>query len=386
MDIYQVISKRVQTTPIDIQVNPAISSVPNNSESKKQGRKKYPLILMRKGKACLLLEEHEAFVWQLLQKGESLKDINIMYYFKYKKLGSDYIRFLINDWYKKGLLLGDKNFYENLLARSRIVSAINYNARIVNKIVDFLSFKVSIAGTDGVYSFLYRLLKALFNRTFFIVISTVAVIGLTYSLFFDKSGEVIFFESQHWLVNLLILLGINMLYIFVHESGHALAMKHYGLKVEEVGIRFFLGYPVFYVDSTSSWSLPRANRIVISAGGIIANLVTAGIIGGLKFFISNPVAGVILNQFIFVSLVSVAVNLIPFVEFDGYYMVIDLLNEPNLKARSLKVVEDLISEDKKVDLSDVKFLLVFAVLSVITSLVFIYLSMWFWVSGLDKIF
>ncbi len=118
----------------------------------------------------------------------------------------------------------------------------------------------------------------------------------------------------------------------IHESAHALACKRYGGTVREAGVLFILLAPLPYVDVTSAWRFDsKWKRIITSAAGMYAELFIAG---WAAIVWSRTDAGLLhqhaQNVMITASVVTVLFNANPLMRFDGYYILVDWLELPNL--------------------------------------------------------
>lgn len=122
----------------------------------------------------------------------------------------------------------------------------------------------------------------------------------------------------------------------LHEFGHAYLCRKFGGEVHTMGVMLLIFTPIPYVDATSSWSLrSRAQRILVSAGGMIVEVFVAAL---ATFAWANTAPGTLHNlayNMMFVASVSTLVfNINPLLRFDGYYILSDLLDIPNLHQRS----------------------------------------------------
>ena len=118
----------------------------------------------------------------------------------------------------------------------------------------------------------------------------------------------------------------------IHELAHSLVCKRFGGRVNTCGILMLLMIPMPYVDVTTSWRFDNKwKRILTSAAGMLAELFIAGIACYI-YAHSNPGplqyhAG---NVIISATLVTLMFNINPLMKFDGYYMLADFLEIPNL--------------------------------------------------------
>ena len=122
----------------------------------------------------------------------------------------------------------------------------------------------------------------------------------------------------------------------LHEFGHALTATRYGCRVSAMGLAIIVGYPMLYTDATEAWKLPsHRSRLRISMAGLGAELTLAA--WALLFWNLAEPGHLRDALFLFAGvtwLVSLAINISPFMRFDGYYLLMDLWGIPNLQTRS----------------------------------------------------
>lgn len=121
----------------------------------------------------------------------------------------------------------------------------------------------------------------------------------------------------------------------VHELGHAYAAKRQGLQVPTMGVAFMMMFPVFYTDTSEAWKLtdPKA-RFSISSAGILAELMLAVAATLLWSFLpEGPAKSAVFYVAAVSWITTLAVNLSPFMRFDGYYLLADWLDVANLQSR-----------------------------------------------------
>ena len=121
----------------------------------------------------------------------------------------------------------------------------------------------------------------------------------------------------------------------IHESGHMAANMHFNCRVRAIGISVIFLYPRFYSDTTDSWRLPRKQRLLVDAGGLLSEIICGGW-AALAWSYLPP--GNLQSTMFFIFAVSTAstilVNGNPLIRFDGYYILCDILNVENLMQRS----------------------------------------------------
>jgi putative peptide zinc metalloprotease protein len=103
-----------------------------------------------------------------------------------------------------------------------------------------------------------------------------------------------------------------------------------------VGVGWYWFSPIALVDTSDMWLASRASRIAVNLAGIAANLVLAGIATLIACLTSHAVVVAALWQFALVSYVLVLANLNPLLEYDGYYVLMDWIEGPNLRSHCLR--------------------------------------------------
>ena len=125
----------------------------------------------------------------------------------------------------------------------------------------------------------------------------------------------------------------------IHEFGHGLVAKRLGCRVPGMGVALLVLWPMAWTDVTDAWRLTtRHQRLLIDAAGVIAELVLA-VVASLAWSIlpDGPARGA---AFLLSSsgwIMTLVVNASPLMRFDGYFLLSDWLNEPNLQERSFAI-------------------------------------------------
>lgn len=128
------------------------------------------------------------------------------------------------------------------------------------------------------------------------------------------------------------IIGVKLL----HEAGHAAACRRFGGEVHVFGIMLMIFIPMPYVDTTSSWGFRSpARRAFVGAAGMIVELFVAALAVFVWAATGPGTLHSLAYNVIFVASISTLLfNANPLLRFDGYYILSDLLEIPNLQARS----------------------------------------------------
>ena len=131
--------------------------------------------------------------------------------------------------------------------------------------------------------------------------------------------------------------GVTLTVVKVlHEFGHAFTAKRYGCRVPAMGVAFLVMWPMAYTDTNEVWKLAdRKQRLSVAAAGIVTELTVAAwatlLWGLLPEGMPKAIAFMLATT---VWVASIAINSSPFMRFDGYFLLSDWLDIPNLHGRA----------------------------------------------------
>lgn len=122
----------------------------------------------------------------------------------------------------------------------------------------------------------------------------------------------------------------------LHELGHALVATHFGVRVGHMGVAFLVMWPMLYTDTSESWRLTNARqRLAIASAGIVTELIIGGLATlGWALLAPSPLRQACFYLATTSWVLSLALNASPFMRFDGYFILSDLLDLPNLHERA----------------------------------------------------
>jgi putative peptide zinc metalloprotease protein len=122
----------------------------------------------------------------------------------------------------------------------------------------------------------------------------------------------------------------------LHELGHAFTAKRHGARVSTMGVALLVMFPVLYTDTSGAWKLrDRRQRLQIGAAGMAAELALACYATlAWSFLPDGPLRSAAFMLATTTWLLTLAINLNPFMRFDGYFLLSDALDMANLQDRS----------------------------------------------------
>lgn len=286
----------------------------------------------------LRLSDEEEFLWNLMDGSRNLKDLIITHFTQFGTLAFGRIGSLVS-YLRLRSFLHDKP----MDVLGYVLHRVSARRPLLmwQRAVSYLLGRVFILrGIDPLVDKLYRGGGwILYSRPMLVLYVLVAVIGG--ALFFQHAagGRFNVLEAGGSRAKGLGLLFIlNYVAIFVHEMAHALTCRHYGAKVNGGGFLLFFGLPAFFVDTTDIWTKPRRARLATSWAGPYSGLILAGAISLLIAAFPTLPAAAHLHRLAFIWILVLMFNLIPFVELDGYYMLVDWVDVPRLRPRALSFV------------------------------------------------
>ncbi|WP_113625458.1 HlyD family efflux transporter periplasmic adaptor subunit [Pectobacterium peruviense] len=203
---------------------------------------------------------------------------------------------------------------------------------------NYLFFRIPLWHPDRFLGATLPWITPLFSRTFLKLTLLVAVLGLflagrqwetfkhTFLHFFTLEGAV--------------LAGLTLCFTkILHEFGHAYTCKRFGARVATMGVAFLVMMPVLYTDTSGSWKLTRRRqRMAIGAAGMMTELVLAAWATLAWSFLPD---GMLRSAAFMLAtttwIMTLAINLSPLMRFDGYFLLSDGLQVPNLQNRGFAI-------------------------------------------------
>ncbi|AEC20410.1 putative membrane Zinc metallopeptidase, M50 family [Pusillimonas sp. T7-7] len=200
---------------------------------------------------------------------------------------------------------------------------------------NYLFFRIPLIRPTYWLSRLYRYLHFLFHPLTAWLVAGCSLIGVILTLRQWETFQHTLFESVSWKGALGFALALIVAKT-LHELGHALVATHFRVRVGHMGVAFLVMWPMLYTDTSESWRLNASrDRLMIAAAGITTELAIAGL-STLLWAVFPP--GVIRQACFYLAttswVLSLALNASPFMRFDGYFILSDWLDLPNLHERS----------------------------------------------------
>jgi len=271
------------------------------------------------------------FIWDLLDGEHTLRDLTMEYLRVFKAFAPQVIAEVVRGLRAGGFVQGAE-VSAGLLGRGS--GAWSVLRQRVRRVFDC---QVALPNADAAFARVYRTaVRPLFNPVGQVALAAIALGGLAAFVVAGHEVGRSWHETNAGARLLLFLIPAYLAGVMVHEAGHAFAAKALGYEVRRAGLGLYRGRPVAFVDTSDMWLAPRWPRILVSLAGPYANLVLAGAAALGAVLATAPAVTTALWQFAFVSYVAVVLNLNPMYDYDGYYVLMDVLERPNLRKHTLQ--------------------------------------------------
>ncbi|WP_372365689.1 efflux RND transporter periplasmic adaptor subunit [Candidatus Uabimicrobium sp. HlEnr_7] len=213
----------------------------------------------------------------------------------------------------------------------------------VNEKASFVVFpKFPLGKPDKIINALFPFFRPLLGNAFFLLWIMTIICGCYY--IFSSWKE--FLYGSNNILSVYSVISFAVIWVFlklIHELWHGLVCKLYNGEVREAGIMLLLFIPLGYVDTSSSWNFSsKWKKIHVSIAGMYIEIfiaAIAAIVWGETN--SKTVQQICYNIIILGSITTLFFNMNPLMRFDGYYVFMDLVEEPNLYSRARNYVSYL---------------------------------------------
>jgi putative peptide zinc metalloprotease protein len=211
---------------------------------------------------------------------------------------------------------------------------------------NILYMKIPIFDPDRILTWMFKYLWWIFTTPFLIIsvlfmLSAAAHVTLHFETFYAKLPAYQEFFTWNSVLYMWISLGVVKV---IHEFGHGLSCKAFKGECHEMGVLLMCLSPALYCNVTDAWTLAdKWKRIIISFAGIYVELVIAATATFVWWYTpAYPVVNnIALAVMVLCSVSTVMFNANPLMRFDGYYMLADWLEIPNLREKANRFLNNL---------------------------------------------
>jgi putative peptide zinc metalloprotease protein len=300
-----------------------------------EGSKRWVLKDLRSDR-FLRLSDNDAKIFEMLDGRNSLVDLIGKAEQRFGPTGAARLARLLGD-------LGDRGFLAGVAGTQTSLETPPSRLKRL--------FKPREKAFTGVGEFFEKLYRGggwvLFTRPALITIAAIGLAGVAAFVYLvvGRYGTPFVVASKIGLGGLVFLLGRFAL-AAVHETAHGLTMASFGRKVHKAGFKLLLIFPYVYVDTSEAWFEPKRHRIAISAAGAVSDFSLAGLFSLCCLLLEPGTIRDIFFNLAFAGYVGAFFNLNPFIERDGYHILVDALGEPGLRRRAREQFQRRLSGKK----------------------------------------
>ena len=200
-----------------------------------------------------------------------------------------------------------------------------------------LYWRINLFDPERLFTWLEPKIRFFWTRAF-LVLSAASIVLAAAVVWFDRqefAGSLV--SALRWemaVLTWLVLFGVTT----AHEFAHGLTCKHYGGEVREVGFLMLLLMPCFYCNVSDAWMFrEKSKRLWVTFAGAYFELFVWSL-GVFAWRLAQP--GTVPHDLAFVLLsasgLATLFNFNPLIKLDGYYLLSDWLEVPNLHERALE--------------------------------------------------
>lgn len=288
------------------------------------------------------LRDEEYRIYQMLEGPVSLDDIRRRFEdeFAPKRISLPQLQSFLGMLHGEGLIITDaRGQAEELLERNRKRSRRAFWGKFANP----LAIRFRGVDPERFLDWLYPRVRWLLSPamvvlSFALLIAALLLVAVNFQAVMAGMPD---FETFFGWRNAVLLVIVFAVTKILHELGHAVSCRHFGGECHELGVMFLVFTPCLYVNVSDAWMLPsKWHRIAISGAGMYVEMILASIATFLWWF-SEPglLNALCLNIMVVCSVTTVLFNGNPLLRYDGYYMLADLVEVPNLRQQATALIK-----------------------------------------------
>jgi CRP-like cAMP-binding protein/Zn-dependent protease len=276
------------------------------------------------------LEPEEVELVRLMDGTRTVKELVVNRFRVSGELELDGVVELVRELQQGGFLVGGYVDAYGAVRRAMRPSLLARKARVFVR-----TLSIDWGGADRLVRWLYHHgLRWFFHP---VAVAVGLLVGLAGVAAFVAvvSGGRFTLSGESLALEFLILFALDYALTFLHELGHALVIVHYGRRVKSAGFMIYFGSPAFYVEASDALMLERGQRIIQAAAGPLAELMAAGVASFVALLVPDAAVSSVLYKFAVLNYFVLFMNLVPLLELDGYWILSDAIQVPDLRPRSL---------------------------------------------------
>jgi len=329
------------TRPLALRRRPDVQATPQLFQGQRHWVLKDPVALK-----YFRFQEEEYALWEMLDGQTSLDQIKERFESRFapQRITFEDVQQFVGTLHKSGLVLSD------LPGQGPVLFLEARNRRwkkFLGMLPNLMSLRFRGIDPERLLNWMYPGIRWFFSPVcvtlcLLLGLAALLLVGVQFNTFQARLPSFQNFFTAENLLWISVVVGLTKV---LHEFGHGLSCKHFGGECHEMGVMLLVFTPCLYCDVTDSWTLPsKWKRAAIGAAGMYVELVLASIATFVWWF-SEPglLHHLSLNVMMVCSVSTLVFNGNPLLRYDGYYILSDLLEIPNLRQKATQVFTRLAS-------------------------------------------
>lgn len=286
-------------------------------------------------------QEGEYAILQMLDGNTSLDEIKAQFEadFPPEKISVEELQQFIGSLHRSGLILAGVTGQGRQLKKRRDERR---KKEILGALTNVLSIRFKGIDPERLLNWLHPKVKWMFSTWavagwFVLALSAALLVAVQFDVFQSKlPGFHQFFNVKNAFL-LAVALAVTKV---LHEFGHGMTCKHFGGECHEMGVLVLVLTPCLYCNVSDSWMLPsKWQRAMIGAGGMYVEIAIAAVCTFIWWFSEPGLLNYLALSTMFVCSVSTVIfNGNPLLRYDGYYILSDIMEIPNLRQKSTDIL------------------------------------------------
>lgn len=277
------------------------------------------------------LTEEGMFIWQQLDGIQTIYDLSMAFFQKYKLFAPEFICNLLYS-------LAEVGFVSIPSFDKVIGEEASWWEKLKNKINNITQIKFSLTHTDKWLTKVYkRGIFLFYTWPLQLALFVLAIAGLSVFIYsypsIIKSATQVTPRFWHFLI---LFIPISVVTVIIHEAGHAFTAKKLGYKIQRMGIGWLGLGPIAYVDTSELWVANKKTKILVNIAGPYVDLIISACFALFSFWVANPELSIYFWLLSLLLYYNGFRNLSPIKEYDGYFILTDILNYSRLRRSAIR--------------------------------------------------
>ncbi len=286
-------------------------------------------------------QEEEYAILKMLDGTVSLDDVKSKFEraFPPQQISIEELQHFIGSLHRSGLITTNAPGQGRQLKKRRDERK---RKELIGKFTNILWMRFRGIDPERLLNFLLPYVRWMFNPLVVVLclmfgLSALLLVTVQFDVFQSKLPGFHQFFNLHNAMWLAVALAVTKI---IHEFGHGLSCKYFGGECHEMGIMLLALTPCLYCNVSDSWLLQNKwHRAAIGAAGMYVELIIASVCTYVWWFTEPGMLNHLCLSTMFVSSVSTLVfNANPLLRYDGYYILSDVVEIPNLRQKSSDIL------------------------------------------------